>query len=275
MGSKKRSGHRDRGVRDRAPVERERRLVKQKEKEVRAVVNRLRALKSVSASDRDAELDACFVEVRRLAVSPKGLVSDAFRKELWPFLLGNCGGGDPVKCTGRNELIAVQNGSETAHRDAAQVEKDVERSLWHCDVARKLKESERRVKRRALTQIILAVLDANDELYYFQGYHDIVSVFLLALGNSPSTVQMVQRISGTYHREPMRSGFDHVMATTRLLFPLLDAADEELFGHLQESGVEPFFALPWMITWFAHQLRRFKDVTRILQLQPQPLQLEL
>ncbi|GMF27224.1 unnamed protein product [Phytophthora fragariaefolia] len=131
----------------------------------------------------------------------------------------------------------TESGSQESHRDAAQVEKDVERSLWHYDVLQGLKESERRVKRRALTQIILGVLDANDELFYFQGYHDIVSVFLMTLGNSKGTLQAVQKVSMTYQREPMRSGFEEVMAATRLLFPLLDAADELLFQHLSESGV--------------------------------------
>ncbi|KAK1948147.1 TBC1 domain family member 20 [Phytophthora citrophthora] len=179
-----------------------------------------------------------------------------FRKELWPYLLS-------ASTSVENGQATAGNGSVEAHRDAGQVEKDVERSLWHYDILQGLKDSERRVKRRALTQIIMDVLNANDELFYFQGYHDIVSVFLLTLGNSKTTLQAVQNVSSTYQREPMRSGFERVMATTRLLFPLLDAADEELFQHLRESGVEPFFALPWMITWFAHQLKRFEDVARL------------
>lgn len=29
------------------------------------------------------------------------------------------------------------------------------------------------------------------------------------------------------------------------------------------NQVEPFFALPWVITWFAHQLTRFEDAARL------------
>ncbi|KAF1795543.1 Rab-GTPase-TBC domain [Phytophthora cactorum] len=227
-----------RGIPGRAPAARERRLIQHKEKELRAIILRLRAL------ERNGNVATVKNETKE------------FRRELWPFLLG----GDGAKQNGRS---ITGNGSAEAHRDAAQVEKDVERSLWHYDVLQGLKESERRVKRRALTQIILGVLNANDELFYFQGYHDIVSVFLLTLGNSTTTMQAVQNVSESYQREPMRSGFEQVMAATRLLFPLLDAADELLFQHLHASGVEPFFALPWMITWFAHQLKRFGDVTRL------------
>ncbi|OWZ24238.1 hypothetical protein PHMEG_000775 [Phytophthora megakarya] len=249
---KKTDRRRVRGIPGRVPAERERRLIRHKERELRALILRLRKLERSQSEERDE----CFREVRRLAVTPKGLVSAEFRRELWPFLLG----ADGTEQNGR-----VRNGENSVgpHRDAAQVDKDVERSLWHYDVLQGIKESERRVKRRALTQLILGVLEANRDLFYFQGYHDIVSVFLLTLGNSKTTLQAVQRVSETYQREPMRQGFEQVMATTRLLFPLLDAADEVLFQHLHESGVEPFFALPWMITWFAHQLKRFEDVARL------------
>ncbi|KAF4322445.1 hypothetical protein BBI17_002433 [Phytophthora kernoviae] len=37
----------------------------------------------------------------------------------------------------------------------------------------------------------------------------------------------------------------------------------EIAVMMTQPSVEPFFALPWMITWFAHQLKRFQDVTRL------------
>lgn len=149
------------GIPGRAPAERERRLIRHKEKELRAVILRLRALDRGDAAAAE-ERDACFREVRRLAVASKGLVSEEFRRDLWPFLLG-------VNAAALNGSSNTGNQSHQAHRDAAQVEKDVERSLWHYDVLQGLKESERRVKRRALTHIILGVLGANDELFTSRG----------------------------------------------------------------------------------------------------------
>ncbi|CAH0477296.1 unnamed protein product [Peronospora belbahrii] len=262
MGKKRHTNDRhyvEEGIPGEILVKRERRLIREKENEIRLVVHRLRALKADGYIASDEELDECFCQVRQLAIAPKGLVSNEFRRDLWPFLLG-C---KDDTCAELNGSRYTRNNSIETRLDAAQVEKDVDRSLWHYDILQGIQESERQDKRRALTQLILGVLDANNELHYFQGYHDIVSVFLLTLGNSKLTLQVVQNISETYQREPMRSGLDQVMATTRLLFPLLDAADELLFQHLHESGVEPFFALPWMITWFAHQLKRFEDVARL------------
>ncbi|CEG36459.1 hypothetical protein, variant 2 [Plasmopara halstedii] len=248
-----------RGIPGRAPTARESRQIHIKEAKLRAAVLRLRTLERKGNVATEEDRDECFREVRRLAITPNGLISSAFRTILWPFLLGLLSMKQNVRA------ISGEN-VKTEHRDAALIEKDVERSLWHYDVLKRLKETERLSKRRALKNIILSVLNANTTLFYFQGYHDVVSVFLLTLGNSMDTMRAVQVISETYQREPMRSGFEQVMDTTRLLFPLLDAADELLFRHLQASGVEPFFALPWMITWFSHQLKRFEDVARLFDL---------
>ncbi|TDH64865.1 uncharacterized protein CCR75_000614 [Bremia lactucae] len=262
MGIKKRHGNdrrRVRGLPGQVPAARERRHVRQKEIELRAVIVHLRALKRDGNVAAVEDLDECFREVRRLAITPYGLTSNEFRRSLWPFLLGHY----TLASSSVEDPKAFEKTYVTDHRDAEQLEKDVERSLWHYDVVQGLKESERYAKRRALTQVILTVLSANDDLFYFQGYHDIVSVFLLTLGYSTSTFHAVETVSQTYQREPMRSGFEIVMATTRLLFPLLDAADEQLFQHLRASSVEPYFALPWIITWFSHQLTRFGDVARL------------
>lgn len=107
----------------------------------------------------------------------------------------------------------------------------------HFDVVRRIKESERRGKRRALSRVILSTLAAHAELHYFQGYHDICSVFQLVLGDERAATTAVDVVSCSFHREPMREGFATVMQTTRLLFPLLDLADEQLFGFLQDTGV--------------------------------------
>lgn len=111
-------------------------------------------------------------------------------------------------------------------------------------------------------------------------------MFLLVLGDARAAGRAMRVVSASFHREPMRDSFASVMQTTRLLFSLLDAADEQLYGHLQDSmvsnqdvealrtgglvlnramlcQVEPFFALPWIITWFAHQLTRLDDVARL------------
>ena len=40
-------------------------------------------------------------------------------------------------------------------------------------------------------------------------------------------------------------------------------SDPELHEHIMESGIPPFFALSWFITWFAHNVPDLADISRI------------
>lgn len=48
-----------------------------------------------------------------------------------------------------------------------------------------------------------------------------------------------------------------------LLFPLLKLTDPQLHKFIEESTVEPIFALSWILTWFSHG---FDDLTIIARL---------
>lgn len=54
-----------------------------------------------------------------------------------------------------------------------------------------------------------------------------------------------------------------MMKMLQLLFPLIQTQDPKLYDFLIESHVEPYVALPWMITWFAHHMDDFAQVTRL------------
>ncbi|TYZ69209.1 hypothetical protein PybrP1_011920 [[Pythium] brassicae (nom. inval.)] len=259
MGRKKHSGGAAaKGIPGRLRAEKERREVDAKLKQLRIAVARVRALAELSEPDVTEATAAVFYDIRRLALAPRGFVTESVRCELWLFLAGRAG-FEPLPSHAPMHFVARCG---APHRDDAQVEKDIDRSLWHYDVVKGIRESERRSKRRALTHVINATLSTNEQLHYYQGYHDVCSVFLLALGEQRA-FEVAQRVSATYHREAMGAGFETVMQATRLVFPLLKVEDSELHAHIRASGVEPYFALPWVITWFAHQLPRFQDVARL------------
>jgi hypothetical protein len=39
--------------------------------------------------------------------------------------------------------------------------------------------------------------------------------------------------------------------------------DRELWAHIEESGIPPFFALSWFITWFSHNLQDLAQISRL------------
>lgn len=81
-----------------------------------------------------------------------------------------------------------------------QISKDIERSLWKQIVD----NDERNLKRIQLHRLICAVIctvrdDENRPLHYFQGYHDIASVLLLACGEQLA-FSLLKQLSKTYLR---------------------------------------------------------------------------
>lgn len=136
MGRKRGGGgdpRRVKGVPGRARALKDQRETELKLVEVRAALHRLRALQRrekewrvpetdpTDTSVLAGERDALFLQLRALATSRKGLVSDDLRRELWPFLLSL-----------DSDSAAPEGGEaeDEEHRDAYQVEKDIDRSLW-------------------------------------------------------------------------------------------------------------------------------------------------
>lgn len=54
-----------------------------------------------------------------------------------------------------------------------------------------------------------------------------------------------------------------VIALCDLLLLLLQQADAELGQHLRDSGCQGIFMVPWWLTWFAHDLKRWRTVARL------------
>ena len=48
----------------------------------------------------------------------------------------------------------------------------------------------------------------------------------------------------------MNSTLDEVINELLLLKPLIRLADEELSNFIEESGVAPYFAVSWVLTWY-------------------------
>ncbi|KAF2732722.1 hypothetical protein EJ04DRAFT_469619 [Polyplosphaeria fusca] len=184
--------------------------------------------------------------VVELAASAHGLVSDHLRRTAWPLLLG-C--DEPLPSDSWKEL--------PAHRDEGQVALDVNRAFVYYPI-----ESDRQLdaRKEELSSVIVEVLRRHPTLNYFQGYHDIVQVFLLALGahNAPPAVA---RLSLLRIRDFMLPSLDPAISHLYLLPPIIQSADPSLHSHL--PMVQPFFALGATITLFAHVVQEYGDIARL------------
>lgn len=189
--------------------------------------------------------------------------------------------------------------------DAEQIERDVCRCTWHLltgnqritrlkmenkhrkKVANMLKKKQRRLGKLINLTLLRTYEESGegDRLCYYQGYHDVASIFMSTLGgggSSPSSIgsesaagiassigldlpsAVLSRLSSTHFRDAMRSNFMQLQTAIRLLLmPLISYFDREVHEFLLDCDMEPYFALSWIITWFSHDIRDTALVKRL------------
>ena len=97
-------------------------------------------------------------------------------------------------------------------------------------------------------------------LCYFQGYHDIVQVLLLVLGEH-AVPTAIARISLLRIRDYMLPSLSPALKHLQVLPAILERVDPRLAAHL--SSTRPFFALAATLTLYAHDIQEYSDIARL------------
>ncbi len=97
-------------------------------------------------------------------------------------------------------------------------------------------------------------------LSYFQGFHDIVQVFLLVMGVDHAA-EAVAHLALLRIRDFMLPSLSPSLAHLRLMPVIISAVDPQLCRHL--SHTEPFFALAATLTLYAHDIQEYGDIARL------------
>ncbi|KAL2822567.1 rab-GTPase-TBC domain-containing protein [Aspergillus granulosus] len=121
-------------------------------------------------------------------------------------------------------------------------------------------EQELSSKKTKLSRVITQVLRNYPMLCYFQGYHDIVQVLLLVLGEKHS-VPAVAQLSLLRLRDFMLPSLAPAVKHLQLIPAIIAAADSDLSTRLSSTG--PFFALSATLTLYAHDIQDYSDIARL------------
>ncbi|CAO3673614.1 unnamed protein product [Rhizopus stolonifer] len=181
-----------------------------------------------------------------------GFLSKPIRRRVWPFLLH------------LSEKKMRKEGSlNIPHKDEEQVKLDVNRSFN--SYPKNISEEEKEKLKIQLHRVILHVLRLYPSLHYYQGFHDICSVFLLLFGEKPAC-QMLERVSLFYLRDVMFATLEPVMKQLTMIDTLICLQDKELHDFITEAGVLPYYSLSWVITWCSHDLDNLEQISRLFDL---------
>ncbi|KAL4929472.1 TBC domain-containing protein [Aspergillus undulatus] len=182
------------------------------------------------------------------ATSEGGFLRDELRRLAWPILL---------QCEKSTQSSLSPEGDLSPHRDEEQVQLDVHRAFVYYP---KCLDDELSSKKDELSRVIRKVLRNYPMLCYFQGYHDIVQVLLLVLGEHQSA-QAVARLSLLRIRDYMLPSLSPAVKHLQLIPAIIQTADEALYRRL--SGIRPFFALSATLTLYAHDIQEYSDIARL------------
>ncbi len=193
------------------------------------------------------------IELINISRSSKGFINNSIRQRVWPKLLG----------IDRYQIVDFYSQVRYNHRDENQVICDIDRSLWSINESCEWSFQLRERRRMVLFNIVMAVLSRNPQLYYYQGYHDIVGVFLMVLEDDYLTFKVVEAVTLKFLSDNMSEDFTIVSKIMKLIFNLIALEDRILYKFLLDSGIEPYFAMSWFITWFSHDIKDINFIAPI------------
>ncbi|KAL3432395.1 rab-GTPase-TBC domain-containing protein [Aspergillus tetrazonus] len=182
------------------------------------------------------------------ATSEGGFLRDELRQLAWPILL---------QSDKDTENILSKGSSLPPHRDEEQVQLDVKRSFVYYP---ECPDDELSSKKNELSRVIKQVLRNYPVLCYFQGYHDIVQVILLVMGEERSA-PAVARLSLFRIRDYMLPSLSPAVKHLQLIPAIIETADKALSQRL--SDIRPFFALSATLTLYAHDIQEYSDIARL------------
>ena len=214
-----------------------------------------------------------------------GLCDHSLRARVWPVLLN-------VRVDSVT-LASFVAASRRLHKDTGTVDVDVKRSLGA--FTRGMREQAVDLRRGVLERVLNGVIVSCNEKYaasgagagaaatqgqgvqsettttlvqdffYYQGLHDVAAVLTLVCGER-AAYGMLERLVMFHLRDCTAATLEPVVELLQFLPRLLSLVDPELAGAFEEAGVQPFFALSWLLTWFAHDVTSLDEAARLFDL---------
>ncbi|KAK1226223.1 GTPase-activating protein gyp8 [Marasmius sp. AFHP31] len=215
-----------------------------------------------------------WLELRKRSLAPGGFGEE--RKWIWPKLLfvegssSRTTSSDLASTTQERELKHEEHDDEhilkdstdeskhtdgqdqEEHRDERQIQLDTDRSFVLYPDPVEVKTDKEHLQEE-LRKLLVRMFRRRPKLHYFQGYHDIVTVFFLTL---PPEIQLecIEKLSLHRVRDSMGTSLEPILGLLRFMKGLLKLADAEYAATLEESTPLPYFALSNLLTLFSHDM---------------------
>ena len=143
-----------------------------------------------------------------------------------------------------------------------QIPKDVSRSalIFYG------RDSNSNHNRDNLGQILHSIFDDAQDMYYIQGFNDVVSVFYTVCNNQDLARKLSQKVASTFLKDYIMNNSSKLSFNAfKIIFKIIKNEDNqiyELFTSIDSVCVLSF-AVSWLLTWFAHDVKNINIISRI------------
>lgn len=111
--------------------------------------------------------------------------------------------------------------------------------------------------------MLLGVFRKQPRWEYYQGFHDIASLFLTLFPEEYAFV-LTYKAGGLFFRDALNYSFDKSMLIQiSLVIRLIQQVDPAFHSCLREIVDPPIFAVPWVLTWFVHAIQDTNFIVRL------------
>ncbi|KAJ2553631.1 GTPase-activating protein gyp8 [Coemansia sp. RSA 1933] len=202
-------------------------------------------------------------ELKQLARTGGGLQTMRNRRRAWPLLLNFRSLTEPAAERSDVEKETEETGEAAAHPDEPQVALDIVRTSLPRSTEYRKDEAATLKRQEQLGKVVGGVLRKYRWLGYYQGFHELALTFLCVFGSERPATEAAKMVALFFVRDAMSSNLDNVLVQLQLLYVLLRAISPDVHALLAELDVPPFFAISWVLTWFAHDVDGLDTMSRI------------
>ena len=102
-------------------------------------------------------------------------------------------------------------------------------------------------------------------IHYYQGFHDITSLFYLIYQKKTHlSAAILRKLAKGHLRDATQQDFSNVMTPLEIVFyPMLQKINEEIHDYFVCRDLGPTVIMPWIITWFAHDIHDAECASRL------------
>jgi hypothetical protein len=151
--------------------------------------------------------------------------------------------------------------------DRSVIRADVNRSVCHWDIHQHMKTSQRIRRKKALLTTLEVIIGSSHRYKYYQGFHEVCLLMLeVTKYKVPQAILFLKALCSRGFEPFLQNEFEvELYPILEEIKNIISIENPEVASLIGSYSSGYHFVIPWILTWFAHNLESFKKVCRVFE----------